>query len=151
MSRFLNPNMEMGNAQLDEQHLMMFQHLDTLLTAISERKGRGPVASALGTLSAYVIAHFELEEELMARSGYKDVDAHQESHDALQGQVNNLLNQFHSEGLNKLDLIKFMQNWLGNHIQKFDKPLGDFLGKASPPTRPVPPRAPAGSGGSGFH
>lgn len=128
MSRFWNVNMEMGNAQLDEQHLMMFQLLDLLLTAISEHKGRRPMASALGTLSAYVISHFELEEDLMARSGYKEVDAHRESHDALKGQVTNLLSQFHREGLNKLDLIKFMQDWLGNHIQKFDKPLVDFLG-----------------------
>ena len=68
MSRFWNPNLEMGNAQLDEQHLMMFQILDTLLTAVSERKGRGPLASALGTLSAYTVSHFELEEQLMTRS-----------------------------------------------------------------------------------
>ena len=42
--------------------------------------------------------------------------------------MNNLLDQFHGGGFNKLDLIYFMQEWLGNHIQKFDKPLVDFLG-----------------------
>jgi hemerythrin-like metal-binding protein len=130
MTQFWNPNLEMGNAQLDEQHLMMYQILDTLLTAISEQKGRAALAGALGTLSAYVISHFELEENLMIQSGYRNLEAHRESHDALQKQVDNLLDQFHDGGLNKVDLICFMQDWLGNHIQKHDKPLVDFLGAA---------------------
>ncbi len=127
MPHVWNPNLLIGNARLDEQHQMIFQSLDTLLAAMSEGKGQEPVASALETLSVHVASHFKLEEDLMAKSGYLGLDAHRENHEVLRRQVNRMVDRFRREGLNKVEFINFMQDWVGDHIQKVDKHFVDFL------------------------
>jgi hemerythrin len=134
MSCVWNPNLLIGNAKLDEQHRMIFKILDNLLTAISEQKGQKPVVKALAALSVYVASHFKMEEELMAKFGFADLDAHRESHETLRRQVDHMVERFHKEGLNKLELIIFMQDWLGNHIQNVDKQFADFMGSSEQAT-----------------
>jgi hemerythrin-like metal-binding protein len=70
----------------------------------------------------------------MAKFGFADLDAHRESHETLRRQVDHMVERFHKEGLNKLELIIFMQDWLGNHIQNVDKQFADFMGSSEQAT-----------------
>jgi hemerythrin len=127
MSLVWNPDLLLGNQQIDEQHQRIFMILHKLIDAIAEHKGHEEVGSVLASASMFVAAHFKLEEDLMVQFGYPGLEPHRRAHQAVREKVDALVDQFHRDGLHPLDLVAFMQSWLGGHVQGEDRPLADFL------------------------
>jgi hemerythrin len=116
-----------GNRQIDEQHKRIFQILENLIDAIARDTGREEVGRVLATLSIFVVAHFRMEEALMAESGFQGLPAHREAHGAVRAKVEAMVDSFHRGSLDPGDLVRFVEWWLEEHIHEEDQPLAAFL------------------------
>jgi hemerythrin len=132
MTLVWNPDLLLGNTQIDDQHRRIFQILDKLITAIAERKGHEEVGGVLTAASVFVAAHFQMEEALMLQYQYPDLAVHRKSHEALRLQVEYLVDQFHKTGPEPLELAKFMEWWLQDHIERQDRPMAHYLKALEP-------------------
>jgi hemerythrin-like metal-binding protein len=127
MSLAWDPGLATGNRQIDAQHERIFQICNELRVAIERHGGAGEVGRVLGTLSIYVVAHFRLEEELMARTGFGGLDAHRAAHEALRLRAEELVDQYKAGGLAPMALLDFMEHWLDDHVQNQDQPMVRFV------------------------
>ena len=127
MSLVWNSKLNTGNAQIDEQHRRIFQIFNHLFRAIQKHRAHEAVFKVLGALSMYVVAHFNLEENLMTGAGYPGLEAHRAAHAEVRGQVEALVDRFHATGLPPQELLAFMEHWLHDHVEHQDKALVRFL------------------------
>jgi len=114
--------------QLDEQHKMLVGMLNDLHDAMKQGKGKDVTGNVLSGLVQYVATHFATEEKLMKEQAYPEYLNHKMEHDALTKQVLDLQKQF-EEGKPVLtvELMKFLKDWLSNHILGTDKKYGPYL------------------------
>ncbi|MDR3672475.1 MAG: bacteriohemerythrin [Holophaga sp.] len=127
MSLAWNPDLLIGNTQIDDQHKRIFQILDKLVQAEAEHRGKEEMGKALASASVFVAAHFKMEEDLMVQSGYAELPAHRNAHEAVRIRVDQLVDRFYRDELDPLELVNFMTWWLQQHVQRQDRPLAEFL------------------------
>lgn len=120
--------LEIGIAEIDEQHQWLVDLTNQLHTTMSQsEQNRERIGEVLEQLIDYTMNHFIVEEELFARLGYPETEAHKKQHDAFCKRVMGLLERHDSGetvGAEALDLLK---NWLINHITKVDKAYVEFF------------------------
>ena len=138
MSQPWLPEMTLGHEAIDEQHRRIFRILGELQEAIQEGRAHAEVGRTLSAVAVFVGAHFRMEEDLMRRSAFPGLAAHQAKHLAVQAQVEAMVDQFHRDGLAPLDLARFRADWVHGHIQGEDRPLAEYLAVRPPETGPDP-------------
>lgn len=106
----------------------------------------GEVAAAadagaiLDQLIAYTAVHFMAEQLLMRLHGYPGFDAHQQEHDRLIEEVQELQRRFHGGNATlTLETIDGLEVWLRGHIRGTDHALGAFLSRQASAGTPVAP------------
>jgi hemerythrin-like metal-binding protein len=124
-----NPSLNTGNAQIDAQHRRIFQIFNSLFRAIQKHRAHEAVGKVLGSLSMYVVAHFNMEEGLMAEADFPGLEAHREAHAEVRGQVEALVDRFNATGLDPMELLRFMEHWLHDHVEHQDRALVRFLAR----------------------
>jgi hemerythrin-like metal-binding protein len=69
-------------------------------------------------LVAYTLDHFEREERALKATDYPDFASHKREHEDLARQVKEIQQRFVSGStfLITLDVMKFLKDWLGDHI-----------------------------------
>ncbi|MGB8010868.1 MAG: bacteriohemerythrin [Terriglobales bacterium] len=113
---------------MDAQHKRLFEIIAELYTAMRAGEGKKVAAGVLRRLIDYTVQHFEAEEKLMENNGYPDLAAHQTEHRALTAKVLAFKNDFDAGAVSITpDLMKFLENWLTNHIQTVDRKYGEFI------------------------
>jgi hemerythrin len=122
-----NPKLNTGNRLIDEQHQRIFQIFNSLFRLIGKHRSPEAVGKVLGSLSLYVVAHFNLEERLMADAGYPGLAEHRAAHEAVRQQVESMVDRFNNSGLDPAELLDFMEHWLTEHVQMQDKPMARFV------------------------
>jgi len=122
-----SPDLLLGVQNIDDQHRRIFQILDRLIGAIEAHQGHDEVGAVLASVSMFVAAHFRMEEDLMVQSRFPGLVGHQKSHEAVRLQVEHLVDRYHHEGLDPMDLVRFMEWWLREHVRLHDRPLAEFL------------------------
>ncbi len=136
--------MTTGVSQVDTQHRYL---VDTLRRA-NERLLGDHEGTLLGEIAKdllnYAIMHFETEESLMKRYDYEtafpDVArAHIAQHRDFSRQVVAICDQLR-EGrqVSRIEVLKYLNEWLRNHVLGIDQKLGAFVreAKARQPTEP---------------
>ena len=126
-----DPALLTGNRQIDDQHERIYQIFHDLRAVIDGPRGVEEARRVLGALSLYVVAHFRLEEDLMAQSGYPALELHRAEHDSLRLQAEALVDRFNAGGMLPMELLDFMERWLDGHVRGQDRPMVQFL--LSPP------------------
>lgn len=129
--------MTTGVAQIDTQHRFL---VDTLRQANSrllddhETALLGEIAKDLLT---YAIMHFETEENLMRRYGYAEAfpelaKVHIAQHRDFSHQVVAVCDNLR-EGrqVSRVDVLKYLNEWLRHHVLGIDQKLGAFLRDAA--------------------
>jgi hemerythrin len=116
---------DVGVAMMDQQHRQLADHLNDL--AASLRRGDDPAAISdkLAATFSYARHHFESEEHLMDRHGFKDAATHREIH----GHLLDDLRSF-SVGCDTRSLsltTRFLQEWLLRHMDSADRELARAL------------------------
>jgi hemerythrin len=114
--------------EIDNQHKRLVDLLNQLHDAMLQGKGREAIGKTLNGLVDYTKTHFAYEQGLMAAQGYPAAAQHKAMHDELAQQVLELQSKYLiGKAALTLEVMRFLQDWLSNHIQKTDRQFGLFL------------------------
>ncbi|WP_020586541.1 bacteriohemerythrin [Desulfobacter curvatus] len=118
----------LGIPEVDKQHKELVSMVNELHRAMRMKMGNQEAGSILTRLANYTVYHFEYEEKLFDTHGYPDTPNHKKIHKDLVAKVLAFTKEF-EEGRAALsmDLMKFLTDWLKNHIMKTDKAYAPFL------------------------
>jgi hemerythrin len=119
---------DIGIDSIDNQHrqlVAIISRLEASLSTASENKEMG---NALKFLVDYTKQHFSEEEAFMQEVGSPDYDHHKKLHkDLIQELMEMLLKLKRGKTIQPRELIRFLTDWLVNHILDEDKKIGEFV------------------------
>ncbi|MBI5893260.1 MAG: bacteriohemerythrin [Deltaproteobacteria bacterium] len=114
--------------EIDSQHKRLVDLINELHDAMSVGKGNAILGKILSDLIGYTKTHFADEERIMQVNGYPDFSKNKLEHDKLTKEVEEFKNQFDAgKAVVSIEIMKFLKNWLSNHIMKSDKQYTQFL------------------------
>jgi len=121
-------NLKVNISAIDTQHQKLVELVNKLFDAMKIGKGKSVTGEILKELADYTVYHFETEESLMEKYEYPDSDHHILAHKNLVDQVLAFQRKFAKGEITvTLELFKFLNNWLIDHIVAVDKKFGTFL------------------------
>ncbi|HJP17779.1 MAG TPA: bacteriohemerythrin [Nitrospinota bacterium] len=116
-----------GVPEMDQHHKKIFYYVNEIYRQVRANK-IGEVKHTLDELVKFTTFHFNEEEKLQQQYGYPDYPNHKPIHVKLLNQVSNYQKDFLSGRLkDPFELLKFVRDWLVNHIQKQDKKYGKHI------------------------
>jgi hemerythrin len=114
-----------GIPEIDDQHKELINILNRLHSAMTEGKGKTVLKDTLADLADYTVTHFYTEERYMARYRYPKLAEHRVEHEAFVAKVKKFQNDFDAgHAAMSIDLMKFIKDWLVNHITITDIAMG---------------------------
>lgn len=114
--------------EIDDQHKKLVQLVNELHDAMLVGKGKQITSKVLQSLIDYTAHHFATEEKYMTKFNYPAYPQHKAEHDNLVKQVLDFQDKFNNgQAVISLDLMKFLKDWLINHILGTDKKFGPFF------------------------
>jgi hemerythrin len=122
------PSFNLGIPIVDEQHKGIVSTINSLCFAIQNKHGNEILHPAIGMVNEYTRIHFEIEEELLEKCGYPDLEKHRALHKELtqslsQTSKNSIWNRDPQE------FLLFLKEWWINHICKEDHIFTQYLSK----------------------
>lgn len=119
-------------AEIDSQHKKMFEigsRISDLVLAKDEYDHYDEIMDILTELTEYTIYHFNYEEKLMERYGYKELDSHRFEHVFLTKKIKKLQEKDIDTNQKKatIDLIAFVSDWISGHILMTDMKYRDHF------------------------
>lgn len=123
-------NYEIGHDLIDNEHEGLFRLVNAFHSAWQENNDRQFIAAVLTKLIAYAEEHFQHEEAVMAEAGYPLLETHHQIHEQMVESIFKL-RQAYEKGSLQLEIttMKFVKNWLVEHILENDYQFRDFLNK----------------------
>lgn len=114
--------------ELDSQHKRLVNLINELHDAMLAGKGRDMLGKVLSGLAEYTAAHFSKEEDVMESNGYPFYTPHKREHTEFAIKVIQTKREF-DRGRIVLgtEMMRFLKDWLSNHIIKSDKAYTSFL------------------------
>ncbi len=123
-----------GIEPIDEEHRGLFAIIGDAYRlvesgCVSDRYD--DIMRLLDQLEDYTEVHFAHEEELMENIGYPGLEAQRRAHRMFLGRLSDKDFGENEENQQEYleELLDFLYAWLGNHILKLDKPIGDYARK----------------------
>ncbi len=118
----------LGIQAIDAEHVTIVRLVNELHTGMLDSLGRQALQDVLDKLISEAQAHFATEEALMLEHDYSDYAQHKSQHDRLIAHVSDLERRFR-EGqlLLSFAIMLDLKSWAMIHIDRSDKPLGEFL------------------------
>lgn len=114
--------------QFDDQHQGLVNLINELYDAMSAGKGSAVIGKILSGLADYTVYHFKTEEDVFQKHGYPGLEQHKFEHDNLTKQVLDFKEQFDAgKAVVSIELMKFLKDWLTNHILAGDMAYKPFL------------------------
>ena len=114
--------------KLDEQHQKLFALLNALHEAMHQGKGRAMVQDTLRELAAYTVTHFRAEEELMRKTNFAGLAAHQAEHQKFVARVNQFTEDLNAgRNASPIAILGFIKDWLAQHILRTDRAYAAYL------------------------
>lgn len=111
----------LGLPEIDDQHKVLFQVLNRLWASLINRASREEMLAIADELERYTVAHFTAEEVYMRAIEYPDFAEHKKAHKAFVDRLATEKRVVLAGGNLSLDLVKFLRDWLANHILVTDK------------------------------
>lgn len=125
-----------GNQKIDDQHQHLFDIINVLHQAMTEKHGQDVIKKTLNDLLQYTIEHFTTEEMIMLYHHYPNYKEHKERHTNLTNKLKELAIKFeHSTHSINLEVLHLLNEWLAHHIKGEDKKLMKFLQEKSKQTQ----------------
>jgi len=113
-----------NNEELDNHHKKLFSIFNRMYDICMENKDTLVLRSLVDELVYYSDYHFKAEEQYMRDIGYKDIDRHIAEHKYFTEWVIDFKRNYINADLKIcLDLIKFLGDWLRNHVIEEDKKI----------------------------
>ncbi len=119
---------EIGCPRVDDQHRELVDMVGQLSSFNPAEISNKKLADVLRFLVGYTRYHFSAEEQFMFNIEYPHLEEHRKMHDQLIQDVNRiLLNLRSGEKPDIAWLVKFLNEWVANHILEEDHKIGIFL------------------------
>lgn len=119
------PSLRVGVEAMDKQHSRLFDLINQLASAVSTGKNNSDLLVIIDGLADYTVTHFRDEEEYMRKTKYTGLDAHIQIHKKFVDTVLKARKDFsEGKGMVGSELIKFLTDWLIQHIGGQDKKYG---------------------------
>jgi hemerythrin len=123
-----NETYSVGVEELDAQHKRLFKMINTLFEAPIAGMGSRVVSNLLADMREYASVHFETEERYMSECAYPDLASHVLAHQHYRKKVDDLCARAVSEESElSADMLRFLYDWLADHILSCDKRYAPFL------------------------
>ena len=114
--------------RMDEQHQKLFALINALHDAMRQGKGQAAVQDTVRELAAYTVTHFRAEEELLRKSNYPGLVAHQMEHRKYLAKVNQLVEDTKAGRIaSSISVLGFLKEWLADHIRRTDRSYAAYL------------------------
>lgn len=110
-----------GMAEIDDQHKVLIDLINQLWDAIIKRARNEEMLAIVEELEKYTISHFGAEETFMRVTGYPEFDRHKKIHDEFVARIAAEKRVVQAGGHLSLELLKYLRDWLINHILVADK------------------------------
>ncbi len=124
----LPANFEIGIAELDAQHKRLHGLLERLREAVGKHYGYATNA-ILDELAIETRIHFAVEESLMRMLSFPAVETHVGEHKDLSQQLEKFRKR--AQDFEVADeLAAFIQQWLNDHVDRFDREFVDHFLRA---------------------
>jgi hemerythrin len=120
--------LEIGHAQIDEDHRQLVELLNRFHAVASTRPPEA--MDILDGLFAHAAAHFAREEQLMTEVGYEHQARHVKEHLHLTDELADRLASLKAGRSTHADLAGFIRDWLLEHIALTDRALAEAMAKA---------------------
>ena len=122
--------LSVGINSIDEQHKKLVRMINDLNTAMKNRKSHAALTEIVKGLEDYVAVHFGYEEKLFDKLHYPDT----EEHKAIHAQFVQKVQEFRralagGRATVSMDVMKFLKDWLVEHIMGTDAAYGPFMRK----------------------
>lgn len=123
-----------GIEMIDEEHRGLFAIIGNAYRMVDSiepgqiRDHYDDIMHLLDQLEEYTEVHFTHEEEYMERIHYPKLDAQRRAHRMFLEKLEDkdLGENEENQQAYLEELLDFLYAWLGNHILKMDKPIGDY-------------------------
>ena len=116
-----NEKLSVGVRQFDDEHKQLVNYINQLNQALQVRSTDKTIEDILNGLLSYTRIHFKHEEDYMILYDYPEQRLHKKEHDDLTAQVSDFYDRFTSGRAKfSFELMKFLCDWLINHIQGED-------------------------------
>ncbi len=124
----------LGIPSVDYEHEELIALLNELHEGLDEGHGPETMSAFLGEVYARIGAHFALEEQIMRKVGYADLDAHKADHEALLDQIRDIMDAYDDGEFENLDekLSTALHAWFTTHFRSHDAQLHDKMGDSYP-------------------
>lgn len=100
---------ECGEAEIDEGHKRLFMHCNAIIRAVANDSVLpGELPEMLETLLGVVIMHFEQEEGVLARHGFKGLGAHARKHRELLDRAEEMYRRALAQDLPMVEVLSFL-------------------------------------------
>lgn len=124
--------LKVGYFAIDEQHKELFDIINELHEAIKLKRKKGDIDMGFTYLGNYVKAHFNLEESLMIKKSYPNIEEHKMQHVYFLQTFESIKNSFNEHDEETIwsslkELENLLRDWFVNHIMTIDKKLGKFV------------------------
>ena len=120
--------------EIDAQHQVLFALFGELWEAIVNRVDRESMLRLIADLEDYAIQHFKEEELFMQATGFPQIASHKSAHDTYVRRIAIERQAVESGKPNlSLDLLRFLQDWLVEHIMVSDREYARYYDSTKQP------------------
>ena len=120
---------ECGNTVIDEQHRVLFNDANRILSAMLAERPVNELAELIDQLMGDVVRHFKDEEVIIATAGFQGTAEHRAIHHQLLDRAMTLVGRFHAGMLGVGELFQFLgYDLVAQHMLSADR---EFFGSLS--------------------
>lgn len=123
-----NDKLSVNIEHIDKQHKLLVDYINELDNSLNTITSREDTTKLITKLIIYAAMHFAKEEDYFDRYNYPDSEMHKKLHIDFEDKMTEFEDDFKA-GKAELseDILKFLKDWLINHILGTDKKYSDFL------------------------
>lgn len=119
------PEYAVGITEIDRQHQELFRMADEIYEMVLETSGEDQMQQVMDLVAAlkqYAEDHFTLEESLLERYDYSEIEAHRQEHEKfrVQLEVLSVTDESRTQKQMVTELMKFITQWIFQHIRTAD-------------------------------
>lgn len=117
-----------GEAGIDAEHQTLFALVNDFHSRWQAQSTREEIAAVLQRLVRYAEQHFRNEEAAMAAARYPHLEEHRAVHAYMFEEIFKLREEYERQDTHlEQDTMRFVRNWLVNHIVQHDFEFRAFL------------------------
>ena len=124
-----SPELEVNVEAIDREHRRLVEMLNEMYEAIVAVKGQELMGEITHRMLNYAYEHFSHEEKMMTGVAYPGMLRHKGEHQAFMEKARSVADSMaKGDFVSSVDILKFLKNWLVDHILKIDKDFAAVLG-----------------------